>query len=264
MSQEQHPCPLCGRTMFRHTTFSLYGHWICKKCYYKFANRRQLAFFIDILILKILSFVAYFILGLIVASPGSFLSEADTLVISLAIEMVLIGLFLSKDCFGGQSPGKCLCEVEVINVKSGKPGGVVTSFLRNIPLAIPHIAIFANQVLYSSQMLWDILRLVNILLLIIVGYQLIKGKRIGDGWAKSKVIWKEYDDHPMFSSSITRRVNSQKRVQSIPIHLDEVPHKQMESPRQTTSSRIVKCPHCETHVLPTSTGDCPSCRTRIR
>ena len=40
-------CPLCGGAITQRKVLTLYGQEVCKKCYYGFANRRQLAFLVD-------------------------------------------------------------------------------------------------------------------------------------------------------------------------------------------------------------------------
>lgn len=40
-------CPLCRDGKHMHKAKRLYSVPVCKKCYYKFANRRQLAYVID-------------------------------------------------------------------------------------------------------------------------------------------------------------------------------------------------------------------------
>ena len=42
-------CPLCGQSKHMNEAKLLYGHAVCKRCYYSFANRRQFAFFLDML-----------------------------------------------------------------------------------------------------------------------------------------------------------------------------------------------------------------------
>jgi hypothetical protein len=48
MNAEQSPCPLCGQIKRMHKAKPLYGQMVCQKSYYAFANRRQLAFVLDI------------------------------------------------------------------------------------------------------------------------------------------------------------------------------------------------------------------------
>ena len=41
-------CPICGKA--KTLKRLLYGHAVCKRCYYAFANRRQAAFAIDAIV----------------------------------------------------------------------------------------------------------------------------------------------------------------------------------------------------------------------
>jgi uncharacterized RDD family membrane protein YckC len=93
---------------------------------------------------------------------------------SLVIESLFLFVFIGKDCFSGQSPGKALMGVQVIDSETGTPSNFWKSFKRNLPLFIPLMFIF-------------------------IAFSLKKGSRIGDGWAKSKVIWKKYTSNPIFA-----------------------------------------------------------------
>ncbi len=64
--------------------------------------------------------------------------------------------------------------VQVVDEIIGKPVGFDPSFKRNLPLIIP-------------------------LMPLIVAFELPKGKRIGDGWARTRVIWKKYKDKAPFA-----------------------------------------------------------------
>ncbi|MFB3851398.1 MAG: RDD family protein [Acidobacteriota bacterium] len=151
-------CPLCGRD--KHMKL-LYGHLVCRKCYYAFASRRQLAFAVDIILWV-------FCLGIISFLEG--LSEETIRV----LVYLLFPIFCLKDGFSGFSPGKKMMGVQVVDEIIGKPVGFDPSFKRNLPLIIP-------------------------LMPLIVAFELPKGKRIGDGWARTRVIWKKYKDKAPFA-----------------------------------------------------------------
>ncbi len=128
----------------------LYNHFVCRKCYYAFTNRRQFAYVIDAVVINLLCLVP---------------------MVNLAVLLLCAG----KDCFAGQSLGKALCGVRVIDRATGKAGGFGMSFKRNLPLYIPFMPL-------------------------VIGFGLSKGFRLGDGWAHSKVIWNKYKDHPVFAA----------------------------------------------------------------
>lgn len=155
-------CPLCGKSKHMPKEKSLYGHLVCKKCYYSFANRRQLAFAIDVILLNIFFIIfAAFIVGVKTEEQES------------SLWFICLLIFFMKDGFSGSSPGKYVVGVKAINENTGKPIGFGSSFKRNLPLLIPFMPIA-------------------------VAYQLCKGHRTGDKWSDSKVIWKKYADNPVF------------------------------------------------------------------
>jgi hypothetical protein len=128
-------CPLCGtdNRKKRPHYAKLYGHYVCRKCYHGFANRRRVAFLIDV-----------------------------------------TAVFFLKDGFRGQSPGKFLTGVQVLNEETGQPAGFWASFKRNLPLLIPRAVI-------------------------VVPLQLVRGHRLGDRWSRTEVVWKKYKDKAPFA-----------------------------------------------------------------
>lgn len=167
-------CPLCG--MDKHMGDDakvLYGHVVCRKCYYSFANRRQAAFAVDSLGWYCIVFLIAAFLGIPLAAAGSSPSEMEAA--GNALTWLLLPVFFCKDCFSGQSLGKALFGVQVIDQGTGEPGAMVASFKRNVALVIPFMVL-------------------------VVGFQLCKGHRIGDGWSHTTVIWKKYANHPIFAA----------------------------------------------------------------
>lgn len=53
---QAHACPICGtdNPKIEPHYAKLYGHYVCRKCYYGFADRRQIAFLIDLLLWQII------------------------------------------------------------------------------------------------------------------------------------------------------------------------------------------------------------------
>ncbi len=88
----------------------------------------------------------------------------------------MTGLVLVKDCFTGHSPGKLMCGVQVLDDDSSEPGNLIQSIKRNLPTIIPIVPL-------------------------VIAVQLSKGPRWGDGWANTKVIWKKYREHPVFTGA---------------------------------------------------------------
>lgn len=152
-------CPLCGLAMTPETTRELYGHRVCRNCSRAFSNQRHFAQAMDTLLFWSI------ICGAIFGLP---------LLTICCVLFAFIGLFL-KDGIGGQSPGKGLFGVQVMNEKTGKPAGLADSFKRNLPL---HLIPFAP---------------------VVASHQTLKGYRLGDGWSNTKVIWLKYASHPVFA-----------------------------------------------------------------
>ena len=166
----------------------LYGTDVCRRCYYRLVNRRQGAYVIDSLCWW---FITFFI-GLVIAGVWAVLVQQSTpgpapghstgnsvLVLGiLALDYVILPMmFLCKDGFSGHTPGRLLMGIRVVDQRTGEGIGFVASLKRNLVLIIP----FAP---------------------IVVAFLLGKGYRVGDGWAKSRVIWKKYANHPVFGSGL--------------------------------------------------------------
>lgn len=162
-------CPLCRRA--EKLTRKLYAHDVCRECWASFANRRQLAFVVDWLLIS----VASFILGFAVGHRMS-----DQALQGLAF-LLFAPLLLLKDGFRGRSPGKALMDLTVVDVVSGAPAGLGASLLRNLPLLVPFVPLF-------------------------VAFQLKGGRRVGDGWAGTRVIWNRYSRSEVFASVPAVRV----------------------------------------------------------
>lgn len=172
-------CPLCGTLKHMRKRQPLYGRMVCKKCFYGFANRRQIAFIVDILAWRFMTVPIGVAINMSVQqSELQIVSLPAFAVFMILLDWVLLPIcFSCKDCFSGHSPGKFLCGVRVIDNVSGEPGGFVMSLKRNLPLIIP-------------------------VLPLIVAYQMTKGHRIGDQWSRSKVVWKKHASHPIFAPDL--------------------------------------------------------------
>ncbi len=155
-------CPLCGKDKHMGKRAKLlYGHLVCKKCYYAFANRRQFAFAVDIILWSVCLYIVLRLSGL---SSGAIQGLA----------FLLFPIFCLKDGFPGSSLGKAMLGVQVVDKTTGQLSGFRASLIRNFPLIIPFVPL-------------------------IVAFQLCKGNRIGDGWANTRVIWKKYKDKKPFT-----------------------------------------------------------------
>lgn len=173
-------CPICNERPSTHKT--LYGYPVCKKCLYKFANRRQVAYLVDSLLFLIPVYGVLFLLepqlGGLAGSPA--LLEVFVVVFAL----IMNSLFIMRDGFNGQGPGKRLTGVQVIDETTGQPISFLQSFKRNWWFLLGVLPFVGN--------------LVSLAIVITIIIQMTKGYRLGDRFARTRVIWKKYADSPVF------------------------------------------------------------------
>jgi len=173
-------CPLCERDKYMKSPKTLYGHSVCKKCVYSFANRRQMAWIIDMLLIRFtLIGVGYGIGVVLVArmleAHGEILeSDMQTLgAIDWGLFFVVLFVVLVKDGFAGRSIGKLCTGVKVISDLTGEPIDFFASMKRNWPTLIPFMPL-------------------------VCAFQMAKGSRAGDGFANTRVIWVRHENNPVF------------------------------------------------------------------
>jgi uncharacterized RDD family membrane protein YckC len=162
----------------------LYGHDVCKKCVNAFANRRQIAWIIDLFLIRVAILATTFAIGMVIGSwliarEGQISDAAVAVLTMVDLAFVFVGMVLlaMKDGFYGYSPGKMLLGVKVIDEVTGQPIGFGKSLQRNWPAIIPFMPI-------------------------VMGCQLLKGKRAGDGMAKTRVVWNRYASNPVFGGDL--------------------------------------------------------------
>lgn len=178
-------CPLCSE---RAATKTLYGHPVCKKCYYRFANRRQLAYLLDSLLFAIPIFTVFFLVGFFL-SPT--VADGPLAVLGTFVLTVLVQcLFNFKDGFNGQSPGKMATGVQVVDAATQRPIGFGQSFKRNWPFLLGLIPFVGG--------------LVSLIVIIVIIIQMNAGPRFGDSTAGTRVIWRKYADSPVFGGNNSR------------------------------------------------------------
>lgn len=166
-------CPLCGRDgRILPGKRKLYGTQVCFLCFHGFANRRQAAVLLDCFCL--------FIVTLVFALVAVILHRIPTIRLNLMTLYLFVlcpagFIFSLRDgLLGGKSPGKALCGVEVRSASDYQPIGFAQSLKRNIVLLLPFVVF-------------------------VVLIQMSNGKRTGDGWADTRVIWSKYADNPVFT-----------------------------------------------------------------
>ncbi|HXK84901.1 MAG TPA: RDD family protein [Phycisphaerae bacterium] len=156
-------CPICGHEVCGWLRYRPYGLVVCRRCWGKFINRRQAAFLID--------WVLWMLAMRALAHVRGFNMPSLTVARVLALTCVVSLLFAFKDGFRGMSPGKYVLGLQVVEKSTLRPASFMASFKRNIHLSIPCI---------------------QVLTVLIAAYTMNKGPRWGDGWAGTKVIWREH------------------------------------------------------------------------
>lgn len=116
--------------------------------------------------------------------------------------VLLPSLFTFKDGFEGLSLGKAMMDIRVLDWHTRQPIGFRRSFIRNITLLVPFVPI-------------------------LVLFELRKGRRGGDLWAGTFVIWERYQDCKPFDL------------------------------------RGVLCTHCSYDLTGNTSGRCPECGAEI-
>lgn len=174
-------CEMCEREIKLGKRSALYGQDVCKKCRDSFVMRRELAFLID---WSIVSYGSMFLLALLGLGrdangklPTGFWTPHGTYwLIAFAIGMTL------KDSFRGVSLGKLITGLRVIDVETSAGIGPRQSFKRNLIVLIPLMPVF-------------------------LAFQMRGGKRIGEGWANTRVILRKYAHRPIFGVARTGPVS---------------------------------------------------------
>ena len=168
MSTPSTACPLCGRDRWMGSKARLlYGVPVCSRCSVGFTNRRQAAFVVDAVIFWVLLFALFAVTGV---------TDPDT---ARGAAFFLVPVFGLKDGLRGSSPGKALLGVQVVNDRTGTPGGWGAAFRRNLILMVPFVPL-------------------------IIAFTLGPGKRWGDTWGRTRVIWKKYRDRTPFAVAAAR------------------------------------------------------------
>lgn len=172
-------CGVCLRTLKDPPRAKLlYRVRVCNSCRNSLANRRQIAFLIDVILFYLMAtFPVEMINAIVYPNSGSenffvfwfgFYSP-----IAMFNVWVVYVLFFFKDGFSGMSPGKRLMGVQVVDADTLEPIGHKQSFMRNLVLYIPLAWLF-------------------------IALTILKGRRAGDGWANTMVVVRKYAQRPAF------------------------------------------------------------------
>ncbi|MCB9857496.1 MAG: RDD family protein [Phycisphaerales bacterium] len=161
-------CPLCDEPLAANWQGRLYGVIVCETCRRAFARRRIWAYVVDLTLL----IAVMWAIQLVVRPIGSpTLGRTWDHTVGF-----LFASMLFRDALGGQSPGKRLFDLQATHRATGTGIGFGASALRNLPLLPFWFAPFALYALAELEF----------------------GPRIGDGLAKTKVIWKRHRDKVPF------------------------------------------------------------------
>ncbi len=172
-------CIICHTRPVQKQT---YGYGVCKKCHYAFANRRQIAYLVDAILITIPNIAVIFALALMIPPPGMLFS-----ILAFACNVVIFSVFIFKDGFNGHSPGKALMGVQVLDSRTGQPAGFSHSFKRNLPLTVAVLPIVGGYIM--------------LVVVLVIAFQIAKGFRLADSWAHTRVIWKKYAHLPLFGGN---------------------------------------------------------------
>jgi uncharacterized RDD family membrane protein YckC len=96
---------------------------------------RLAAFLVDTLSISLLLILPSSIISYIVAWLGG-TTGAINIVWFVTLGILLIGILIRDGVRGGRSPGKMLLGL-TLATRSGRPCGIVTSMVRNLPLVTP-------------------------------------------------------------------------------------------------------------------------------
>ncbi len=167
-------CPICDEREIS-SAWRLYGVRVCRRCAVHFTRRRRVAFAVDYYVFLA---AAYMLLWVVESRFGVVeLSEQARNVVGICAGSIL---FMMRDAWMGVSPGKWLLGCHVVDTRTGRSGGFTASVKRNCLVAIPYVG-------------W--------LFMLIAFTQMENGPRIGDGWARTKVVWRNHAHTGPFESS---------------------------------------------------------------
>ncbi|HTC94429.1 MAG TPA: RDD family protein [Terriglobales bacterium] len=178
-------CSVCAAPMLLAGK-RLYGYSICEKCHSDFAMKRAFAYIVDMMIWSVVCFPLSIFIILLSGISGAVVETAThnnnsgANMAMLVFFVCILGsmfLVLAMDGFKGHSPAKAMFGLQVIDDLTGRPINFWDSFQRNLPLAVPFMPLYAAFQIFQHD-----------------------GRRMGDGWARTKVIWKPYRDKSPFLS----------------------------------------------------------------
>jgi uncharacterized RDD family membrane protein YckC len=191
-------CGICGRQLGKRPV-DLNNVEVCRPCRRRFISLRQIAFIIDLAVLFALIVLAEYLVSRF-CPPRYLIRFKAVAEFGTVLPWVV---FLTKDGYRGLSIGKWICGLRVVDYEARTPAGFMQSLKRNMPLLLTF---------------WGVLGM---------WLTLYAGRRWGDGWARTVVIWRKHARKPPFDP------------------------------------RGVYCLHCEYDLTGNLSGVCPECGTPI-
>ena len=112
-------CAMCGRPAGKRAR-QVYGALSCRKCWARFASRRQVAWMLDVLIIDIVAVSLGLAMLSAVGSGGSG-GRLPTSVWWAVIAAGTLYLLFKDAMFAGRSPGKALLGLRVVELQLWRP-----------------------------------------------------------------------------------------------------------------------------------------------
>jgi hypothetical protein len=147
---------------------------VCPKCRNRFASLRQGAYLVDALLFNLLVYGVIYVLisaSLYMRSAVAFRPIPSLWFGSpeFALSYLLFPfLFTLKDGFSGKTPGRLLCGLTVIDSTTREPIGFKQSCKRNAILMVPYVGVA------------------------VIMLSMMNGRRYGDRWANTTVVWDKH------------------------------------------------------------------------
>lgn len=162
-------CPICRKSRKPKLAKKLFDVPVCKKCLYKFANRRQIAYLVDLALFFFASFLFGTVVGLLFPEAvDNTRSNPAVDIFWFVLGWVVFPFFFTfKDGVRGRSPGKWITGIHVVDQITRQPISFGQSCKRNLVTIIPIAPL-------------------------ILAFTLSKGRRAGDSWARTEVTWNKF------------------------------------------------------------------------
>lgn len=172
-------CPICLKPRRRPPDHKrLYNALVCKRCRNGFANRRQAAFLVDCVVFYLFVVGVAMLIGFYEDRSPESLEPLWAAIWGMLVFIIFPVSFALKDSVNGRSPGKVLFGLQVVDTQSRDPIGPGQSFKRNLILVIPYLSLLG---------------------LIAGCITMLRGRRWGEEWAGTEVVWLKHATRQPFA-----------------------------------------------------------------